>query len=317
MKAAEKLSIIIPVYFEGKLVHTAFEKVSAAVEGHFEDFEVLFIDDGSGDDTFAELQILAQQNSNVRVIKFATNAGSHMAIRAGMEYAKGDLVSFIACDMQEPPELIHQMYQVLAKPYEIVWAVRNSRKDSWGSVLFSNTFYFFARRIVSKNIPPKGSSMFLMTRKVVDSIRKYNERNLTLEGLMATIGYKSTHIYYERQERIAGKSKWTLGKKIKLFVDFFVAYSYFPIRFISATGILFALIGFFWTIYIVLRHFIVGDLSSGWPALISVLLVGFGITNISLGIIAEYLWRTLDEARKRPNYIVEHELNIESDKSTI
>jgi dolichol-phosphate mannosyltransferase len=314
MKAPEKLSVIIPVYFEGKLVHKAYEMVSAEVSKQFEDYEVLFIDDGSGDNTFEELQLLANEHKNVKVVKFATNAGSHMAIRAGMDYASGDLVSFIACDMQEPPELIYKMYQVLEKPYEIVWAVRNSRKDSWGSVIFSNTFYFFARRIVSKNIPPKGSSMFLMTRKVVDSIRRYHERNLTLEGLMATMGYKSTHILYERQERMEGKSKWTLAKKIKLFVDFFVAYSYFPIRFISVTGILFSIIGFAWTIYIILRHFLVGDLSSGWPALISVLLVGFGITNISLGIIAEYLWRTLDEARKRPNYIVEYELNIDSKK---
>ena len=308
------LSVIIPVYYEGKLVHTAFERVHEAVKDKFPNYELIFVDDGSEDDTFDELQILASKHQHVKVVKFSTNAGSHMAIRAGLDYASGDVVSFIACDMQEPPELIGKMFDVLEKPYEIVWAVRNSRKDGKISVLFSNTFYFFARRIVSKNIPPKGSRMFLITRKVVDAIRKYNERHLTLEGLLATIGYKSTHIYYEREERIAGKSKWTLAKKIKLFVDFFVAYSYFPIRFISVTGIIFSLIGFLWTIYIVARHFIVGDLSSGWPALISVLLVGFGITNISLGIIAEYLWRTLDETRRRPNYIVEHELNFQKEK---
>lgn len=303
------LSVIIPAYYEGKLVHTAFEKVHAAISQKFPDYELIFVDDGSQDDTFFELQELALKQPHVKVIKLATNVGSHMAVRAGMDYCNGDAVTFIACDMQEPPELIEKMYEKLKAPFEIVWAVRNTRKDAALSVLFSNTFYWVARRIVSKNIPAKGASMFLVSRKTVDAIKMYNERNLTLEGLMATIGFKGDQIQYEREERIGGKSKWTLSKKMKLFVDFFVAYSYFPIRFISVTGILFALIGFLWTIYIVARHFIIGDMSSGWPALISILLVGFGITNISLGIIAEYLWRTLDETRKRPRYIVEHELN--------
>lgn len=307
--ANPSLSVIIPVYYEGKLVHTAYEKVHAAIFEKFPDYELIFVDDGSQDDTFEELRILASKHEHVKVLKFATNAGSHMAIRAGIDYSNGDAVTFIACDMQEPPELIEKLYEKLESPYEIVWAVRNTRKDSAISVLFSNTFYWIARRIVSKNIPAKGASMFLISKKAVEAIKLYNERNLTLEGLMATIGFKSAQITYEREERIAGKSKWTLGKKIKLFVDFFVAYSYFPIRFISVTGIIFAMIGFLWTIYIVARHFIVGDMSSGWPALISILLVGFGITNISLGIIAEYLWRTLDETRKRPRYIIEHELN--------
>ncbi len=308
------ISVIIPVYFEGVIVHTAFERVHKALKDHYPNYEVIFVDDGSGDNTFEELQKLASKESRVKVIRFSTNAGSHMAIRAGMDYASGDMVGFLACDMQEPPELLLDMAKLIGKPNEIVWAVRNSRKDSPLSVLFSNTFYFLARRIVSKNIPPKGASMFLVSRKVVEAIRRYHERNLTLEGLMATIGYKSAHILYNREERIAGKSKWTIQKKLKLFVDFFVAYSYAPIRFISVTGIVLSLLGFAWTIYIVLRHFIVGDLSDGWPALISVLLVGFGITNISLGIMAEYLWRTLDETRKRPNYIVEQELNFSNKK---
>lgn len=314
MAESPSISVIIPVYFEGVIVHTAYERVQNALKDRFPDFEVIFVDDGSGDNTFEELQKLASQHTNAKVIRFSTNAGSHMAIRAGMDYASGKMVGFLACDMQEPPELLLQMAELIGNPNEIVWAVRNSRKDSPLSVLFSNTFYFLARRIVSKNIPPKGASMFLVSRKVVDAIRRYHERNLTLEGLMATIGYSSAHILYNREERIAGKSKWTIKKKLKLFVDFFVAYSYAPIRFISATGILFSLLGFAWTIYIILRHFIVGDLSDGWPALISVLLVGFGITNISLGIMAEYLWRTLDETRKRPNYIVEQELNFSERK---
>ncbi len=305
-----KISIVVPVYFESSLVNTAHERIHAEVKKNFQEFEIIFVDDGSTDDTFVHLTQLAAENAHVKVIKFSANAGSHMAIRAGLAYATGDAACFIACDMQEPPHLIHEMYQALQSPYEIVWAVRNTRKDPPMSVLFSNTFYFFARRIVSKNIPPSGASMFLISRKVLDALKQYDERNLTLEGLFATMGFRSNYIKYEREQRIAGKSKWTLGKKIKLFIDFFVAYSYFPIRFVSVMGILFALAGFLYAAYIMVRYLIYDDLSPGWPALISIILIGFGITNISLGIIAEYLWRTLDEARKRPKYIIEHKLNL-------
>jgi dolichol-phosphate mannosyltransferase len=304
------ISIIVPVYFEGSLVKIAHERISTEIRKNFENFEIIFVDDGSTDDTFVHLSELAAQNAHVKVIKFSANAGSHMAIRAGLAHATGDAACFIACDMQEPPYLIHEMFKALHAPYEIVWAVRNTRKDPAIGVLFSKTFYFFARRIVSKNIPPSGASMFLISRKVLDALKQYDERNLTLEGLFATMGFRSNYIKYEREQRLAGKSKWTIGKKIKLFIDFFVAYSYFPIRFVSITGITFALAGFLYAAYIIVRYFMYDDLSPGWPALISILLFGFGITNISLGIIAEYLWRTLDEARKRPKYIIEHKLNL-------
>lgn len=304
------ISIIIPVYNEGKAVHRALELILAELSKHKETFEIIFVDDGSGDDSFDHLEQIAHSNEKVKAIKLSSNCGSHMAIRAGLSFAKGNCACFIACDMQEPPHLIYTMKSELSEKYNIVWAVRNSRKDSFSTVFFAKLFYWLARKIVTNNIPPSGASMFMVSHKVLKALNKYEERNLTLEGLFATMGFKSTYIYYDRKERISGNSKWTLSKKLKLFIDFFVAYSNTPIRFVSVMGIAFSAIGFMWTLYIILREVIFNDLAPGWPALISVLLIGFGITNISLGIIAEYLWRTLDEARKRPKYIIEKKINI-------
>ncbi len=304
------ISVIVPAYYEGNLVHVAFERISAALEPRFKNYECIFVDDGSEDDTFEELQKLAANNDKVRVIKLAANVGSHLAIRCGLEHASGDIITFVACDMQEPPELIVKMFDELVAPYEIVLAVRESRDDSWQSVMMSNLFYFIARKIAKIKLPPSGTSMFLISRRALETMIRYKERNMPLDSLLMTVGYQSKFVSYHREKRIAGTSKWTLTKKLKLFVDYFISASYFPIRFISASGFIFALLGFLWTIYIVLRALLVGDLSPGWPTIISVLLIGFGLTNISLGIIAEYLWRTLDETRGRPKFVIEQTINM-------
>jgi polyisoprenyl-phosphate glycosyltransferase len=312
-----KVSVVIPVFNEGETINIAYRFITEELQKVNLAFELIFVDDGSSDDTYQYLKTIAENDPRVKVVKFANNCGSHIAIRAGLSYATGNYACFIACDMQEPPYLIYEMLQAIKEPVEIIWAVRNKRKDSLSTILFAKTFYFFARRMVSKNIPPSGASMFLISEKVVKALRLYPERNLTLEGLFATMGFRSAFIHYERQERIAGKSKWTVGKKIKLFLDFFVAYSSVPLRFVSVVGILFAIVGFIWTLYIIIRQFAYGDLISGWPALLSVLLIGFGVTNIALGIIAEYLWRTLDEARKRPKYIIDTTLNISNEITSV
>lgn len=309
----KKLSVIVPAYNEGILVNTAYEAISRVLRNDLADYdhEILFVEDGSGDDTYDHLQALAEKHSEVKVIKFANNAGSHMAIRAGLEKATGDIFTFVPCDLQDPPEVLPRMLEALKEPYHIVWAVRNMREDSFSNKLFSKFYHALARAIVSKNIPTGGSSFFMLSSKVMLTMNQYSERNLTLDGLFATMGFKNAYIYYDRKERIGSKSKWTFSRKMKLFIDFFVAYSNTPIRFVSLMGILFSLIGFAWTIYIIIRTIFVGDLAPGWPFLISALLIGFGVTNISLGIIAEYLWRTLDEARKRPRYVIEKVLNMD------
>ncbi|MBI3298604.1 MAG: glycosyltransferase family 2 protein [Elusimicrobia bacterium] len=306
------LSIVIPVLNEGTAVRTARDAVASAMKETLPDtrYEILFVDDGSTDDTFSHIAELAQRDPSVKALKLMSNCGSHAAIRAGLEHATGDMAVFMACDLQDPPGLIARLVEKLAGPYEVVLAVRSSRSDGWYERLTSRLFFAVMRCFISDQIPRNGASMYLLGPRALAALRHFEEKNMTLESLFVLMGFKQTAIFYHRNARTQGESKWTFQKKIKLFVDFFVAYSFAPIRFVTLLGVSFSVFGAAWTAYIVGRHFLRHDLSPGWPALLSVLLMGFGVTNISLGIIAEYLWRVLDETRKRPRYLIEAKLNL-------
>lgn len=305
------ISIIVPVFNESKSVWTAYDAIVSVVKTQLPEveFEIIFVDDGSQDDSFLQLSSLCSRSSYVRVIKFVNNCGSHMAIRAGMEHARGDVACYLACDLQDPPELIPLVLKLLVEPVQIVWAVRNSRKDSLPSRLFAACFYRLARVLVSKNIPPAGASMCVLGPGALRAVRAYKERNLTLEGAFATMGFKQAHILYERKARQFGKSKWTLGKRLKLFADFFVGYSYVPIRLMSYLGMIIAALGLFYSLVVVFNKMWFSVPVEGWSSLMVIVLVMGGIQMIMIGVIGEYVWRTLDEARARPRYIIDTILN--------
>jgi dolichol-phosphate mannosyltransferase len=301
------ISVVVPVYNEGDSVRTAHDAIVGVLTSQLPhvEFEIVFVDDGSQDDSFIHLSSLCSQYPYVRVIKFVSNSGSHMAIRAGLEHARGDVACFIACDLQDPPEVIPIMLKSLVSPAQIVWAVRGSRQDSLWSQLFAKLFYALARLLVSKNIPPSGASMFLLGADVLKAVRLYTERNLTLEGLFATMGFKQTYVQYERQARRVGHSKWTLGKRLKLFADFFVGYSYTPIRLMSYLGMGIAAWGFIYALVVMLSNILFSIPVAGWMSLVAIVLVIGGIQMTMMGIIGEYVWRTLDETRSRPRYIID------------
>ncbi len=306
------ISIIVPAYNEGLGVAKAHEAIVEAISRDLPAFryEIIFVDDGSTDDTFQCINEICLRDQNVKAIKFLNNCGAHTAIRAGLENCTGDMAVFIACDLQDPPSVISALVKELVHPFDIVLAVRNNRKDSLKDRLFSKLFFSVMRRFVSDKLPSEGSSMYLMSKKVVDALRLLQEKNITLESIFVVLNFSHTKVFYERQARVEGKSRWTFSKKIKILIDFFVAYSYSPIRFVTVIGILISTIGLAWGAFIIGRTLLIGDLAPGWPALISVILIGFGVTNFSLGIIAEYLWRTLDESRNRPRFIIEKRINI-------
>ena len=312
MKTHAKLTVVIPVLNEGAEVKTARDAVAKALKEARPglDYEIIFVDDGSTDDSFAHLAALARGDERVKVLKLMSNCGAHAAIRAGLEHASGDMAVFLACDLQDPPEVIGQMIDKLVDPYQVVLAVRRSRSDSWLDRAFSRAFFAIMRGFVSEQIPREGASMYLLGSRALEAIKRFEEKNLTLESLFVLMGFQRTTVSYQRNARSQGQSKWTWQKKVKIFVDFFVAYSFAPIRFVSILGIVFCAFGAAWTSYLFALYFAGRPLSPGWPALISIILIGFGVTNLSLGIIAEYLWRVLDETRKRPRYLVETKVNL-------
>lgn len=273
--------------------------------------EIILVDDGSTDNSIELLQSQQFGDYEIKIIKLSKNFGAQAAVRAGVRHATGDFITFLPADLQDPLDLIDlSLEMVKEKNADIVFAFRKTTNNSFLESIFSQFYAYLMKKFVSSKFPGKGFDIVFFNRKVKENLDQNIELNSSIQLQIFTLGYKSENVYYDKVERKVGKSKWTFSKKIKLFIDSFVAFSFAPIRLVSIVGILFFILGSIWTVYIILRKILFDDLASGWPALMSILMVGFGITNISLGIIAEYLWRTLDASRKRPLFIVDEIIDL-------
>jgi len=300
------VSIIIPMFNESKSIIYLIEEINKTFENISQfQVELVFVDDGSTDDTVDMLKSVECKNYSSIIIKLSKNCGSHSAIRAGLTKAKGNFVILLTSDLQDPPSLTIRLYGKLKNGFDIVWAQRKTTRSGLIEKLFSEFYSYLMRKMALPNYPKKGFDVVMFNRKVKDELNKNIEANSSIYLQILGLGFKQSFIDYDKGERKEGKSKWTLSRKLKLFVDSFTAFSFTPIRFVTYTGIGFSMLGFIWTFYIISREIFLNDLSPGWPALVSILMIGFGVTNISLGIIAEYLWRTLDAARNRPVFIIE------------
>lgn len=264
-------------------------------------FEVIFIDDGSNDNSFELLQQQAHEFYSHKIIKLSKNFGSHAALRAGVLHAKGEFITFMYADLQDPLELVVKLYQeIQEKKVEIAWACR-SEKQGW----FSGFYAKLMQKFAVKDFPESGFDIVMFSRKLQKLLNENIEANSSIFLQILTLGFSQSSIFYQKQPRKTGKSKWTLAKKIKLLIDSFVAFSFFPIRLVSVVGIFLFIVGVVFALYLITRKLFLDDIKEGWTALASILMIGFGVTNISLGIIAEYLWRTLDASRKRPVFIID------------
>ncbi|MEX6689935.1 glycosyltransferase [Danxiaibacter flavus] len=302
-----KLSVIIPVFNEEENIEFLVNELNIYFGTH-KNFsaEIIFVNDGSSDRSLVKLKNARHSFYNFRIVSFSKNFGSHAAVRAGILNAQGDYITFMYADLQDPLSLINRMHEEIIKSEaDIVWAWRASVQSGKKEKLFSQMYAYLMRKYAVGNFPEKGFDVVMFTKKVRTLLNKNIENNSSIFIQILNLGFKQSGITYNKQERQAGNSKWTLSKKIKLLIDSFVSFSFAPIRLVSMVGICFFIVGIAWSLYIVARKLIYNDLASGWPALISILTVGFGITNISLGILAEYLWRTLDASRNRPVFVVD------------
>jgi polyisoprenyl-phosphate glycosyltransferase len=273
--------------------------------------EVILVDDGSTDNSIELLQGLEFGNYDIKILKLSKNFGAQAAVRAGIKHATGDYITFLPADLQDPLDLIDRSLEIVKeKDSDIVYAFRKTTNNSFFESVFSQFYAYMMKKFVNPKFPGKGFDIVFFNKKVKQNLDQNVELNSSIQLQILTLGYSSENVYYDKAERKVGKSKWTFAKKMKLFIDSFVAFSFAPIRLVSMVGILFFIVGTAWTIYIILRKLIFDDLAAGWPALMSILMVGFGITNISLGIIAEYLWRTLDASRKRPLFIIDEVIEL-------
>lgn len=305
----KKISIIIPVYFNEKNIPVTYKALIDEINKFRDkfDYEIIFIDDGSGDESFSELLKVYKENpKHVQIIKLSRNFGQVAAVQAGYERADGDAVIVMSADLQDPPELIYKfIYEWDHNNYEIVLATRIDREDNFLAKLTSKIFYSLMKRFALRTIPKGGFDYFLISRKVLGIIIGMNEQNTCIQGQVLWTGFKPKTIPYKRVKREIGESKWTIGKKIKYFIDSFMTYSYFPIRFISVTGFITAFLGFAYAALIFILKLIADIPVKGWAPIMIVILVLSGIQMFMLGIIGEYLWRNYDETRKRPLFVIE------------
>lgn len=300
------VTVVIPIFNEYEGIPFLVDSLNEFFEQNRQlNAEVIFVNDGSKDNSVERLMSMTHRSYRARVISFSRNFGSHAALRAGISQASGDYICFNYADLQDPLELILRMKELMDQGNDIVWAQRESTKVPWGEKMFSKFYASLMKKFAFKNFPEKGFDIVMFNRKVANEVNKNVEANSSIFLQILGLGFRQTNITYKKRERKTGVSKWTLSKKIKLFIDSFVAFSYAPIRFVTIVGISFFIVGCLWTGYIIVRKLFFHDLAAGWPALISILMIGFGITNISLGIIAEYLWRTLDASRRRQVFIID------------
>ncbi|MEK3675539.1 glycosyltransferase family 2 protein [Paenibacillus sp. FSL R10-2771] len=301
-----KFSIVIPVYFnELNLPHTIprLKELQKLLPNY--ELEFVFVDDGSGDSSLSVLLEERQKDERIKVIKLSRNFGSMSAIQAGLLEATGDCVGIISADLQDPPELFVQMIEKWKNGKKIVLATRSDREESLSQKAFSNGYYFLLEKLALKGYPKGGFDFVLIDRQVVQEITHIKEKNTNVMSLIYWLGYDQELVPYVREQRKLGKSRWTLSKKIKLFVDSFVSFSYTPIRFMSIIGFITALLSFFYGIFVVAGTLFGFIELQGWTTIIALITFLLGIIMIMLGIIGEYMWRILDESRRRPSYIID------------
>lgn len=305
VRTMAKLSIIIPVYFNEMNLYDLYADLKEKVLGKLEQYELVFVDDGSLDQSFSILKDIQSKDANVMLVKLSRNFGSHAAILAGLIHSTGDCAVMKTADLQEPSSMILEMFQKWEAGNNVVLAIRKDRQEPWLQIFLSNLYYKLMRRIAIKTMPDGGFDCFLIDRKVIKVLEMMDEKNSTIMGQILWAGFKTDMIYYTRLKREKGKSRWTLSKKIKLFVDSILAFSYFPIRFISTIGIVTFFGTIIWLLYILYAKFFIGIEVEGWTTLMITSLFFYGLILLTLGIIGEYLWRTFDAARQRPSFIIE------------
>lgn len=301
------VSVVVPVLNEQDNVgpmHAALAEMAHAESRC--DFEFLFVDDGSSDATYARLCALNAGDGRVKVVKLSRNFGSHIAAAAGLQLCSGDAAVIMAGDLQDHPRELPRFIEKWREGFHVVWGVRATRQESTLDKLLSRLFATTIRRVALPNFPRGGTGTFcLIDRLVVDALNAFPERNRMTFGLILYAGFRHTNIFYDRLERHSGRSKWSLRRKLRITMDTIVSFSSMPIRLASFTGLLVAAGSFAYTGYLVVYRLTHETEVPGWTTTIALIGVLGGIQLLFLGILGEYLWRTLDDVRRRPLFFVE------------
>ena len=310
----KKISVIVPMYYEEAVAEECYKRLNNIL-GDIEnyDYEFIMIDDGSKDNTFKILEEIAKQDKKVKIISFSRNFGHQAAVTAGLHYVTGDAIVIIDADLQDPPELIPDMLKLWEEGNEVIYAKRKTRKgESAFKLLTAKMFYSTLNALSDVEIPKDTGDFRLVDRKVVDTINQMPEHNKFLRGLFSWVGYKQIPFEYERQERYAGKTKYPLRKMIKLASDGIISFSTKPLKLVGTLGIISIVISILILIYALLSYaFKLNNLSPGWTSIMVAITFFAGVQLLSIWIMSEYIGRIYDEAKERPQYIINKKINFD------
>ncbi len=302
----KKISIIVPVYYNQDNLLPLYADLKEKVLSKINiEYELIFVDDGSKDKSYEVMKNLAKLDENIKTIRLSRNFGEHSALLAGLSQCTGDCAVRKAADLQEPSEVILDMMKKYEEGNKAVLAVRADREEPITQKAFSNLYAFLMRKLALHNMPKGGFDTFLIDRQIIDLLVKMQEKNTSLMSQILWAGFETATVPYIRKKREIGKSRWTLSKKIKLAYDSLLSFSYFPIKMITSVGFLSFLISLILLVVIIGKKFAGIIDVEGYTSIIMIMLMGFGIIMLSIGVLGEYLWRTYDAARSRPPYIIE------------
>jgi dolichol-phosphate mannosyltransferase len=307
-----EISIVVPLYNEEKNIRLMHDRLVSSILKISSNFEIIYVNDGSKDNSFLELLKLSNEDERVKYINFSRNFGHQIAVTAGLDYSKGAAVVIIDGDLQDPPEVIPEMYALYKEGFEVVYGQRLIRKgESFLKKITAKYFYRILKKITNINIPVDTGDFRLIDRKIVNDLKNMPEQNKFLRGQIAWLGYRQTSIFFERDERKFGETGYPFSKMLKFALDGITGFSDVPLQFVTKTGIFISFISFLVILYAIFSHFILERTITGWTSLIiSSMFIG-GVQLISVGIIGEYISRINKNVQNRPLYIVS-ETNVEN-----
>ncbi|MFL0194759.1 glycosyltransferase family 2 protein [Clostridium sp. WILCCON 0269] len=303
-------SIVVPLYNEELVIDETYKRLKEVMDATLESYEIIFVNDGSGDNTRKKVGQICIRDKNIKLVNFSRNFGHQCAITAGMEVSMGEAIVVIDADLQDPPEVILEMIKKWKQGYDVVYGKRIKRKgESFFKKFTARAFYRLLKSMTSISIPVDTGDFRLIDRKVCNSLSSLPEKNRYVRGLVSWVGYKQTFVEFVRQERFAGDSKYPIKKMMKLAFDGITSFSYKPLMISGYLGTISFFIGIITMIMDIIKHLTGGANIVNFTFVISIDLIMFGVMLSCMGIIGQYIGRIFDESKGRPNYIIESVIN--------
>lgn len=301
-----KMSIVIPVYYNAENLPPLYADIKQKILDVVDfDVEIIMVDDGSGDDSYRVMLSLAMRDRRIRIFKLSRNFGSDAAVLCGLMQSTGDCAVVKAADLQEPTEMMLEMYEKWREGCNVVLAVREGREESRAQEFFADLYYGMTRRFALPNMPKKGFDVFLVDRRVIEVLGRMSEPNSALDGQLLWAGFQTGTVTYIRRERKIGKSRWTLKKKIRLVMDTLFSFSTVPITCVTGLGALSVAGSLLWALDALISKLTGRIEVTGWTMMFIFQLLSFGVIMLTLGLLGAYLWRTFDASRRRPPFLIE------------